>query len=98
MTNRPNCSRGQRKRGSPCIFCEDGAYCAHQYYCPATGRYENTGFRECRRLTRPAHAAEKAEEKPKAEAPVEAVRETEKNTEEDSNGTQKIDRRRRRKG
>ena len=47
MTNRPVCPKGQRKDGSPCIFCEDGSYCAHQYYCPATRRYENTGWREC---------------------------------------------------
>lgn len=49
MTNRPICPKGQRKKDSPCIFCQDGSYCAHQYYCSATRRYENTGWRECRR-------------------------------------------------
>ena len=52
MTNRPICPKGQRKTGSPCIFCEDGSYCAHQYYCPSTRRYENTGWRECGRRNR----------------------------------------------
>lgn len=50
MTNRPICPRGQRKNNSPCIFCQDGSYCAHQYYCSGTRRYENTGYRECRKL------------------------------------------------
>lgn len=54
MTNRPICPKGQRKPGSPCIFCENGSYCAHQDYCPATRRYENTGWRECRRMKGPA--------------------------------------------
>lgn len=54
MTNRPICPKGQRKTGSPCIFCQDGSYCAHQYYCPATRRYENTGWRECRKMKGPA--------------------------------------------
>lgn len=50
MTNRPICPKGQRKTGSPCIFCQDGSYCAHQYYCPATRRYENSGWRGCRKM------------------------------------------------
>lgn len=50
MTNRPICPKGQRKPGSPCIFCEDGTYCAHQYYCPAARQYENTGYQGCRKL------------------------------------------------
>lgn len=54
MTNRPICPKGQRKTGSPCIFCQDGSYCAHQYYCPSTRQYENTGWRECRRMPHPS--------------------------------------------
>ena len=50
MTNRPECPKGRRKTGSPCVFCEDGSYCPHQYYCPATRRYENSGFRRCKKL------------------------------------------------
>lgn len=50
MTSRLNCPKGRRKPGSPCVFCEDGAYCAHQYYCPNTRRYENTEFSKCKRL------------------------------------------------
>lgn len=50
MTNRPLCPKGRRKNGSPCVFCQDGSYCAHQYYCPSTRRYENSGYRDCRKL------------------------------------------------
>ena len=54
MTNRQECPKAARKAGSPCIFCGDGSYCAHQYFCPATHRYENTGFQKCRRFSPPA--------------------------------------------
>ena len=54
MTVRELCPKAQRKADSPALFCGDGSYCAHQYYCPATRRYENTGWRECKRLEPPA--------------------------------------------
>ncbi len=54
MINRPVCPKGQRKNGSPCIFCQDGSYCAHQYYCSDTRRYENTGYQGCRKFKPPS--------------------------------------------
>lgn len=50
MTVRQECPKARRKLGSPCVFCEDGSYCAHQYLCHATRRYENSEFRLCKRL------------------------------------------------
>lgn len=72
MTNRPMCPKGQRKAGSPCIFCQDGSYCAHQYYCPETRRYENTRWRECRKMNRPAGADVSG--RPRGAAPTEEQR------------------------
>lgn len=69
MTNRPICPKGQRKPDSPCIFCQDGSYCAHQYYCPGTRRYENSGWRECRRMKGPAGDEGTIPSQPAADSP-----------------------------
>lgn len=54
MVSRPRCSQATTQPDSPCLFCGPGVYCAHQAYCPVTGRYENTeGFRACKRLNQP---------------------------------------------
>lgn len=50
MTVRQNCPKSARKPGSPCLFCQDGAYCAHQYLCLVTRKYENSEWRGCRKL------------------------------------------------
>ncbi len=64
MTTRPMCPRASRKQGDPCLYCA-GVYCAHQYYCPATRRYENTDYRRCKRLYPPKEErASWAAEKP----------------------------------
>lgn len=109
MTNRPICPKGQRKIGSPCIFCQDGSYCAHQYYCPETRRYENTGWRECRRL-KPADVREDApghvdtpcvDGRPQAastEAPISGDVQQETKKEVTKVGAKKTNRRKPRKG
>lgn len=109
MTNRPMCPKGHRKNGSPCIFCQDGSYCAHQYYCSATRRYENTGWRECRRL-KPTDGREDAhghvdapcfDGRPQAaptEAPTSGDIPQEVKKEVTPNGAKKSNRRKSRKG
>lgn len=95
MTSRPECPKAQRKPDSPCIFCRDGSYCAHQYYCPTTRRYENTEWRGCRKqLERPAD-----DEGIIFSQPV-FLQENDKKTERNghNNGTSKTKRRNRRKG
>lgn len=115
MTSRPECPKGQRKQGSPCVFCGDGSYCAHQYYCPTTRRYENTGWRECRRepcggynpQSPTATAPLPKEPYPTGDegalADISRQHDNENTPEnnrekEEQNGTQKTDKRRRRKG
>ena len=90
MTERPQCPKGQRKSGSPCVFCEDGSYCPHQYYCPTTRRYENTQFRGCKKMNSTGPAQEV---KPEVKIPQEVKKEVK----EVPNGTSKADKRNRRK-
>jgi len=97
VINRPMCPKGQRKPDSPCIFCEDWSYCAHQFYCPDTGQYENTGFRECRKRQPDGQALPK-EEKTGTELIQKGKKETGIEGKEHENGTQKTNRKRRRRG
>lgn len=95
MTIREQCPRAQRKQGSPTLFCEDGSYCAHQYLCPATRRYENSGWRACRRTTETNSAPEVNQEvKQDVNFPVEVN----KKVKESINGAKKVNKRRPRKG
>lgn len=90
MTTRPVCGLGQRKKGSPCIFCRGEFYCAHQYYCPATRQYEHSpGWRQCKKLRPPQ------EETKEKTVPPEMKPEDKK--EEGTNGTGKTYSRKRRK-
>lgn len=59
MTVREQCPQAKRKTGSPALFCEDGTYCAHQYLCPATRQYENSGWRICQRVTSPSQGGQR---------------------------------------
>lgn len=96
MTNRPICPKGQRKTGSPCIFCENGSYCAHQYYCPATRRYENTRWRECRKLKFIQESEQEVNKEVKSvKLPVQEVKKSE---EVKQIGAKKVNRRKPRKG
>lgn len=87
MTNRPTCSKAQRKPGSPCLFCENGSFCAHQYYCPETRRYENTQWRRCKRLNQPPPFGGGCTKDAETQEEAEKLK-------EDHNGTQKVNKRR----
>ena len=96
MTNRPVCPKALRKPASPCIFCEDGSYCAHQYHCPATRRYENSpGWRQCKK-------GQPSSEESKAPPAAETVSLPETGSDEKTEGsvnlgTSKVNSRKRRK-
>lgn len=58
MVSKPRCSKAAPKIKDMALYCDGSCLCAHQYYCPATRRYENTpGYGNCKRL-KPAPAEE----------------------------------------
>lgn len=85
MINKPRCAKAQTKVRDMALFCEGKFLCAHQYYCNATRRYENTpGFGACKRMNpqqmeetvnipvaQPSPAVENATLEPVAKQPVE---------------------------
>lgn len=101
------CPRAVRRTGSPCVFCESGAYCPHQYYCPETRRYENSEIRSCgRRKEHSRPAAREGTPAPEgntdAQEEENAFRQDRTEPEMDEgrmeHGTQKINKRRRGRG
>ena len=97
MTIKPQCPKANRTPGSPAVFCQGGSYCAHQYLCPATRRYENSEWQRCRRLDPPAAAAPQPSH-PSSEKENARPQEDQKKVKEDKDGAQKVNKRRRRKG
>lgn len=45
------CKQAYRKRGSVAVYCKaiegDNDYCAHQYLCPASQRWEANSSKAC---------------------------------------------------
>lgn len=64
MTIWTPCPNGQRRKGSPCVFCHDGSYCGRQEYSSVTRRYEAVEWRRCKKGESPPTTAPEPDKKP----------------------------------